>query len=175
MSQFGNGTWVDVVKTSIPEHLSYLERNFEIVMTLHGLDEIDAHACALAAAIASGNGELAFEISMNGPLFGRDERELVSQAVVSMSIDSVYLSYLDAADIAGYSSPKPHPLELFEPIMTDETGKAAMYAFAAAIVLKQSRTFALVELLKNRNYTREQIQDIAAIASVVASINKAII
>ena len=175
MSQFGNGTWIDAVKSSIPEHLSHLERNFETVMTQHGLDEIDAHACALAAAIASGNGELAFEISMNGPLFGRDERELVSQAVVSMSIDSVYLSYLDAADIAGHSSPKPHPLEIFEPIMTDETGKAAMYAFSAAIVLKQSRTFALVELLKNRNYTREQVQDIAAIASVVASINKAII
>jgi hypothetical protein len=175
MSQFGNGTWINAVKNSIPENLSHLERNFEIVMTQHGLDEIDAHACALAAAIASGNGELAFEISMNGPLFGRNERELVSQAVVSMSVDSVYLSYLDAADIADYSSPKPHPLEIFEPIMTDETGKAAMYAFAAAIVLKQSRTFALVELLKNRNYTREQVQDVAAIASVIASINKAII
>jgi hypothetical protein len=74
MSQFGNGTWVDVVKTSIPEHLSYLERNFEIAMTQHGLDEIDAHGCALAAALASGNAELAFEISMNGPLFGKDEQ-----------------------------------------------------------------------------------------------------
>jgi alkylhydroperoxidase family enzyme len=175
MSQFGNGTWVDVVKTSIPEHLSYLERNFEIAMTQHGLDEIDAHGCALAAAIASGNGELAFEISMNGPLFGRDERELVSQAVVSMSIDSVYLSYLDASDIAEYNSPKPHPLEIFEPIMTDETGKTAVYAFAAAIVLKQNRAFALVDLLKSRNYTREQIQDIATIAAVVSSINKVII
>ena len=175
MSQFGNGTWVDIVKTSIPEHLSHLERNFEIVMTHHGLDEIDAHACALAAAIASGNGELAFEISMNGPLFGRAERELVAQAVVSMSIDTVYLSYLDAVDIALYNSPKSHSLEIFEPIMTDETGKAAAYAFAAAIVLKHSRTFALVELLEKRKFSREQVQDIANIAAVVASINKAVI
>lgn len=175
MSQFGTGTWVDAVKNSIPEHLSHLERNFEIVMTQHSLDEIDAHACALAAAIASGNGELAFEISMNGPLFGRDERELVSQAVVSMSIDNVYLAYLDAVDIAEYNSPRAHSLEIFEPIMTDETGKAAAYAFAAAIVLKHNRTFALVELLKNRKLTREQIQDIANIAAVVASINKAVI
>jgi hypothetical protein len=175
MSQFGTGTWVDAVKASIPEHLSHLERNFEIAMTQHGLDEVDAHACALAAAIASGNGELALEISMNGPLFGKDERELVAQSVVSMSIDNVYLSYLDAADIADYDSPKPHPLEIFEPIMTDETGKAAMYAFAAAIVFKQSRAFALVELLKKRDYTREQIQDIAAIASVVSTFNKIVI
>jgi alkylhydroperoxidase family enzyme len=175
MSQFVNGTWVDVVKTSIPEHLSHLERNFEIVMTQHGLDEIDAHGCALAAAIASGNGELAFEISMNGPLFGKDERELVAQSVVSMSIDNVYLEYLDAVDIADYNSPGSHSLEIFEPITTDETGKAAMYAFAAAIVLKHSRSFALVELLKDRKFTREQIQDIANIAAVVSSINKAII
>jgi hypothetical protein len=143
-------------------------------MTQHDLDEIDAHACALAAAIASGNAELAFEISMNGPLFGREERELVSQAVVSISIDTVYLEYLDATYKASVSNP-PHKLEIFEPIMSDATGKAAVYAFAAAIVLQQSRAFALVELVKNRNYTDEQIQDIANIAAVVASINKAAI
>ena len=144
-------------------------------MTTHSLDEIDAHCAALAAAIAAGNGELAFEISMNGPLFGRSERELVTQAVVSMSIDTVYLAYLDAVDIAEYNSPKPHSLEVFEPIMTDETGKAAVYAFAAAIVLKHSRTFALAELLKERNYSREQVQDIANIAAVISSINKVVI
>ena len=175
MSQFGNETWVNLVKNSIPEHLSHLERNFEIAMTQHGLDEIDAHACALAAAIASGNGELAFEISMNGPLFGRDERELVAQAVVSMSIDNVYLSYLDAVDISEYNSPRSHSLEIMEPIVTDKTDKAAMYAFAAAIVLKHSRSFTLVEMLKGRKLTREQVQDIANIAAVVSSINKAII
>lgn len=170
-----NGNWIDAVKMSLPEHVSHLERNLDIAMTTHGLDEIDAHCCALAAAIAAGNGELAFEISMNGPLFGLPEREIVTQAVVSMMIDSVYLEYLAAVDIAEYNSPKSHSLEVFEPIMTDETGKAAVYAFAAAIVLKHSRTFALVELLKGRNYTREQVQDIANIAAVVSSINKVVI
>jgi hypothetical protein len=175
MSQFGTGTWVDAVKASLPEHLSQLERKFEIAMTQHGLDEIDAHACALAAATASGNGELAFEISMNGPLFGKDERELVAQLVANMSIDDVYLSYLDAVDIAEYTSHRSHSLESLESIRNDETGKAAMYAFAVAIVLKHSRSFVLIELLKERKFTREQIHDIANIAAVVASINKAII
>jgi alkylhydroperoxidase family enzyme len=92
-----------------------------------------------------------------------------------MSIDTVYLAYLDAVDIAEYNSPKSHSLEVFEPIMTDETGKAAVYAFAAAIVLKHSRTFALAELLKERNYSREQVQDIANIAAVISSINKVVI
>lgn len=170
-----NGNWIDAVKMSLPEHVGHLERNLTIVMTQHGLDEIDAHCCALAAAIVAGNGELAFEISMNGPLFGRSERELVTQAVVSMSIDNVYLAYLDAVDIAEYNSPKAHSLEVFDPIMTDETGKAAAYAFAAAVALKHSRTFALVELLKERNYSREQVQDIANIAAVVSSINKVVI
>ena len=50
-----------------------------------------------------------------------------------------------------------------------------MYAFAAAIVLKHSRTFALVELIKERNYSREQVQDIANIAAVISSINKVVI
>lgn len=170
-----NGNWIDAVKMSLPSHVSHLERNIDIAMNTHGLDEIDAHCAALAAAIAAGNGELAFEISMNGPLFGRSERELVTQAVVSMSIDTVYLAYLDAVDIAEYNSPKSHSLEVFEPIMTDETGKAAVYAFSAAIVLNHSRTFALAELLKERNYSREQVQDIANIAAVISSINKVVI
>jgi hypothetical protein len=174
MNQFGNGSWIEAVKNSLPEHLSHLERNLEIAMTQHQLDEVDAHACALAAAIASGNAELAFEISMNGPLFGRSERELVAQAVVSMSIDTVYLEYLDATYKSAVSNP-PHKLEIFEPIMSDKTGKAAVYAFAAAIVLKQSRSFALVELIKSRDYTDAQVQDIANIAAVISAINKVII
>jgi hypothetical protein len=47
-----------------------------------------------------------------------------------------------------------------------------MYAFAAAIVLQHSRAFALVEMIKSKDYTDAQVQDIANIAAVIASIIK---
>ncbi len=58
-------SWVEQVKESIPDHSKDIKLNLDSVMNRSGLDEIDAHACAFAAALAAGNGDLAFEISMN--------------------------------------------------------------------------------------------------------------
>ena len=54
--------WVEQIKNSIPDHAKDIRLNLDAVINRSGLDEVDAHACALAAAIAAGNGELAFEI-----------------------------------------------------------------------------------------------------------------
>jgi len=57
-----NGNWVDTVKDAIPDYCKDIKLNLESIMTRHGLDPVDAHACAYAAAIAANNGALAFEI-----------------------------------------------------------------------------------------------------------------
>ena len=172
MNQFGNGSWVDSVKLSLPEHAKFLETSLDIAMNQHSLTEIDAHCCALAAAISAGNGELAFEISVNGPLFGTDVREQVTQNVMSISLDRVYAEYIEATFKAGVSNPPYKLAKLDSEIETN----GALYALAAALVLGNSRlSFLLVELLKDNGYTAEQIQDVAHIAMVVSTINKVII
>ena len=57
-------SWVDQVKESIPDHAKDIKLNLDAVMNRSGPDEVDAHACAFAAAIAANNGDLAFEISI---------------------------------------------------------------------------------------------------------------
>jgi alkyl hydroperoxide reductase subunit D len=57
-----NGNWVETVKESIPDHAKDIKLNLDNIMKNHGLEPVDAHACAYAAAIAASNGGLAFEI-----------------------------------------------------------------------------------------------------------------
>ena len=164
-------SWVESVKVSLPAHASWLEKNLVLAMTQHGLSEVDAHSVALAAAIASGNGELAFEISMNGPLFGKDERDAVAQAVAAQSVDSVFHHYLDAAEkvYATVSTPK------FQEDLITSSPKHAIYRLAAALVFKTTDLTPYVLATKDVGYTAEQIQDIAGIVAVIASINKIVI
>ena len=66
-------SWVEQIKESIPDHAKDIKLNLDAVINRSGLDDVDAHACAFAAAVAAGKGDLAFEISMNGPLAGTPE------------------------------------------------------------------------------------------------------
>lgn len=166
-----NGNWLDTIKMSIPDHQGILEQNLDLVMTQHTLTEIEAHGCALAAATAVGNGELAFEIAMNGPLFGQDERQLISQIVVSLQADLVYKNYLEASNIAGLTNPASKLIKL----ETSLESKGAVYALAAALVLGSNAAFVIMELLHEQGYTDQQIQDITNIAAVVSAFTKVVI
>lgn len=146
-----NGTWVDSVKTSLPEYASELGRNLTTMMTPVSLNEIEAHAVALAAAVASGNGELAFEISMNGPLFRNDEREKVLQAVIEQSVDSMQRAPIRSSN------------------------KYTIYDLAAAFAFRSDRLTNIVMTLQRAGVTDAQIQEIEDIVSIVATINKVVI
>ena len=81
-----NRTWIDAVAESLPEHSSalgeQLRGSFDNLPSTLSL--VDAHAVALVAAISSGNGELAFEIGMNGPLMGTEQRETAKATAVKV-------------------------------------------------------------------------------------------
>lgn len=166
-----NSNWIDTVKMSLPAHASVLENNLVQSMTKHTLSEVDAHACALAAAIASGNNELAFEISVNGVLFGNDVREIVTRVVISQMMDTITNEYIDST-YKGDANTHPFRLERDD---VEKLSDALLYAYAAALVLRNGRTFAIVDNLKAGNYTDQQIQDVANIAATVAAISKAAI
>lgn len=82
-------TWVDSVVQSIPEEYQYIADRLQVAMTDSSITELDRHAIALVAAICANNGELAFEICMNSPLFGTPQRELAKHCAVTACLVKV--------------------------------------------------------------------------------------
>ena len=167
-------SWVDQVKESIPDHAKDIKLNLDAVMNRSGLDEVDAHACALAAAIAAGNGDLAFEISMNGPLAGTDEREAAKTAAALMGMNNVYYPFVEMTEDADL---KGLPPGLRMNAYANHGGvskkKFEMYALAASIVGKcQFCIKHHYDLLKKEGMTVTELQMVGKIAAVINAVGK---
>jgi alkyl hydroperoxide reductase subunit D len=167
-------SWVDQVKESIPDHSKDIKLNLDSVMNRSGLDEIDAHACAFAAAVAAGNGDLAFEISMNGPLMGTDEREAAKTAASLMGMNNIYYPFVEMTEDADL---KGLPPGLRMNAYANHGGvskkKFEMYALAASIVGKCH--FCVknhYDVLKKEGMTVTELQAVGKIAAVINAIGK---
>jgi alkyl hydroperoxide reductase subunit D len=167
-------SWVDDIKNSIPDTAKDIKLNLDSVINRSGLDEVDAHACALAAAIASSNGELAYEIQHNGPLRGSDEREAAKTAAALMGMNNVYYPFVE---MTGDENLKKLPAGLRMNAYATHAGvskkKFEMYALAASIVGKCH--FCVknhYDVLKKEGMTVTELQAVGKIAAVVAALNK---
>jgi alkyl hydroperoxide reductase subunit D len=167
-------SWVDQVKESIPDHSKDIKLNLDAVMNRSGLDEVDAHACAFAAAVAAGNGDLAFEISMNGPLMGTDEREAAKTAAALMGMNNVYYPFVEMTedpDLKGL--PPGLRMNAYANHGGVSKKKFEMYALAASIVGKcQFCVKNHYDLLKKEGMTVTELQAVGKIAAVVAAVGK---
>jgi alkyl hydroperoxide reductase subunit D len=166
--------WVDQVKNSIPDHAKDIKLNLDAVINRSGLDEIDAHACALAAAIMAGNGELAFEIGMNGPLMGTPEREAAKTAAALMGMNNVYYPFVE---MTGDANLKGLPAGLRMQAYATHGGvskkKFEMYALCASIVGKcHFCVKSHYDILKNEGMTVQQLQAVGKIAAVINAVGK---
>lgn len=172
-----NRDWVSTFKMSAPMYASELVKNVESAMTDHVLDTVEAHACALTAALASGNGELAFEISMDKVLFGNDIRETVAKAVIFESMNANYMAYTAAAqredievDSTGYY------MDDFKQFGGIEPEKFLLFCLVAAIVNRSDGSIQnKMHLLKQHGVPQGKIQSAARIASVIPSIGKCLL
>ena len=167
-------SWVDEVKNSIPDHAKDIKLNLDAVINRSGLDEVDAHACALAAAIMSNNGELAYEISMNGPLLGTPEREAAKTAAALMALNNTYYPFVE---MTGDENLKAVGAGLRMNAYATHGGvtkkKFEMYALAASVVGKCHFCIkSHYELLKKEGMTVQQLNAVGKIAAVVGAINK---
>ena len=167
-------SWVDQVKESIPDHSKDIKLNLDAVMNRSGLDEVDAHACAFAAALAANNGDLAFEISMNGPLMGTDEREAAKTAASLMGMNNIYYPFVEMTEDADL---KGLPPGLRMNAYANHGGvskkKFEMYALAASIVGKCH--FCVknhYDVLKKEGMTVTELQAVGKIAAVIAAVGK---
>jgi alkyl hydroperoxide reductase subunit D len=168
------GDWVANIKESIPDHSKDIKLNIDAVINRSGLDLIDAHACALAAAIAAGNGELAFEIQMNGPLMGSEEREAAKTAASLMGQNNVWYPFVE---MAGDEGMKGLPAGLRMNAYATHGGvskkKFEMYSLAASIVGKcHFCVKAHYDTLKKEGMTTQELMSVGRIAAVVTAIGK---
>lgn len=168
--------WLTIVKGSIPEHSSNIADCLEYAMNTydHGLSDLELHGCALAAAIASGNGSLADEIAMNSPLFGKPERESAKRAAATAAV----------YDVLGQSKPvwEWHSVDndskfkdFLHALLPDDVSYT-MYCLAALMVYKNE-----VGIAEQRQYLQRlgvnepKFTGIVQIAASVAAINRIIL
>jgi alkyl hydroperoxide reductase subunit D len=168
------GDWVTNIKESIPDHSKDIKLNLDAVINRSGLDLVDAHACALAAAITSGNGELAFEIQMNSPLMNAVEREAAKTAASLMGQNNVWYPFVE---MAGDESMKGLPAGLRMNAYATHGGvskkKFEMYSLAASIVGKcHFCVKAHYDTLKAEGMTTQELMSVGRIAAVVTAIGK---
>ena len=167
-------SWVDQIKDSIPDHAKDIRLNLDSVINRSGLDEVDAHACALAAAIAAGNGELVVEIQHNSPLVGTKEREAAMTAAALMGMNNVYYPFVE---MTGDDQLKGLPAGLRMQAYATHGGvskvKFEMYALCASIVGKcHFCVKSHYDILKKEGMTVQQLQAVGKIAAVIHSIGK---
>jgi len=167
-------SWIEKVRDSIPDHCKDIRLNLDSIMRTTELDEVDMHACAFAAAIAANNGELAFEISMDGPLMGTPEREAAKTAAALMGMNNVFYPFIEMAgdpDLKGL--PPGLRMNAYATYGGVSKKKFEMYALAASIVGKCH--FCVknhYDVLKKEGMTVQQLQIVGKIASIIAAINK---
>lgn len=162
--------WVDMIAGSIPDHCEDIKVNFrEAFSETSGLTIVDAYSCALAAAIVTMNGELAFEIEMDPELTGKEER---TAAKTAASLAALMATHLDASDSLDGPATELSLGEWKKNNEVDEI-KVGMYLYAAAVALRaKPLILEYSTLLQSAGLTVEQLRAIIKIASVTAAINK---
>lgn len=152
--------WVENVVASIPEHSADVATMLTTVMNTKNISEIDAHACALAAALISSNGELGFAIEMFGPLQkARSEINLAKSAASLSNMHSIYNSFAEL-----------HHMPRLETHSTDE--KFVMYSLAASVISQPKQADKHFLKLVEYGLSLEAIQDIVKIGAVINTIGK---
>lgn len=169
------GNWVDQVKESIPDHAKDIKLNIDSVINRSPFDPVDTHAIAYVAALASGNGGLAFEIEMNSPLFNAEtEREAAKTAAALMGMNNIWYPFVEMCDDPALKG-LPAGLRMNAYATSGGTSKKKfeMYTLAASIIGKcHFCVKSHYENLKKEGLTVQELQHIGKIAAVVNAIGK---
>jgi alkyl hydroperoxide reductase subunit D len=165
-------SWVEQIKEGLPEYAKDTKLNLDSVINRSTLDITEANACALAAAMATGNGKLVSFIQSN--LEDARERDAALTASSLMGMNNVWYPYIEMADDANL---KGLPAQLRMNAISTHGGttkeRFEAYSLAASIVGKcHFCVKAHYDNLKRMGYTVEQLRDIGRIAAVITSVAK---
>lgn len=163
-------SWVDTIKESLPEYAKDTKLNLDSVINRSTLDITHASACALAAAMATGNGKLVAFVQSG--LDDAVERDAALTAASLMAMNNVWHPYVEMAHDAQL---KGLPAQLRMNAMASHGGttkaRFEAYSLAASIVGKcEFCVKAHYDTLKQEGYSVEQLRDIGRIAAVMTSV-----
>ena len=165
-------SWVNQIKEALPEYAKDAKLNLDAVISRSSLDVNLANGCALAAAMATGNGKLVSFIQST--LEDAREREAALTASAIMAQNNVWYPYVEMAEDENL---KGLPAQLRMNAIASHGGTTKLnfeaYSLAASIVGKcHFCVKAHYDTLKKEGMTVEQLRDIGRIAAVINSVAK---
>jgi len=163
-------SWVDQIKEALPEYAKDTRLNLDSVVNRSTLDPVEANGCALAAAMATGNGKLVTFIQSG--IDDATERDAALTAASLMAMNNVWYPYVEMAEDERLTG-LPAQLRMNAISSHGGTTKARFesYSLAASIVGKcHFCVKAHYETLKKEGYSVEQLRDIGRIAAVITSV-----
>ena len=165
-------SWVDTIKDSLPEYAKDTKLNLDAVLLRSSLDPVVAHGCAVAAAMATGNGKLLSFIEQG--MENSVECDAALTAATIMAQNNVWYPYVEMAEDPAL---KGLPAGLRMNAIANHGGTSKVnfeaYSLAASIVGKcQFCVKAHYDTLKKEGMTVEQLRDVGRIAAVVNSVAK---
>ena len=165
-------SWVEQIKEGLPEYAKDTKLNLDNVINRSSLDIAEANACALAAAMATGNGKLVTFIQST--LEDARERDAALTAASLTGMNNVWYPYVEMADDANL---KGLPAQLRMNAISTHGGttkeRFEAYSLAASIVGKcHFCVKSHYDNLRKMEYSVEQLRDIGRIAAVITSVAK---
>jgi len=165
-------SWVDQIKEALPEYAKDTKLNLDAVINRSTLDVTLANGCALAAAMATGNGKLVTFIQSS--MDDAKERDAALTASAIMAQNNVWYPYVEMAEDVNL---KGLPAQLRMNAIASHGGTTKLnfeaYSLAASIVGKcHFCVKAHYDTLKKEGLTVEQLRDIGRIAAVMNSVAK---
>ncbi len=165
-------SWVDTIKEALPDYAKDTRLNLDGVVNRSSLDVTVAHGCALAAAMATGNGKLVAFIQSD--IADVTESSAAMTAASLMAQNNVWYPYVEMAEDEAL---KGLPAQLRMNAIATHGGTTAdrfeAYSLASSIVGKcHFCVRAHYDGLKKMGYTVEQLRDIGRIAAVINSVAK---
>ena len=167
--------WVERVKESIPDHSKDVKLTFDNVFKSTLLDPIDLHACAYAAAISAGNGELVFAIESGSILSENDNVVNAAKTAASlMGMNNVYYPFVEMTeDIELKQLPAGIRMQAYMNHAGVSKKQFEMYALCASIVGKCAHCVKNhYDVLKKEGMTTQQLQHVGKIAAVINAVGK---
>ena len=166
--------WLEGFKAALPDYAKDTRLNLDAVLLRSSLDPVVAEGCALAAAVATGNGKIVSIIL--SAMTDAKEREAAMTAASIMAQNNVWYPYVEM--VGGGLDGIPPQLRMNAIASHGGTTKARFeaYSLAASIVGKcHFCVKAHFDTLKAEGYTTDQLRDIGRIAAVMNSVCKVLV
>ena len=168
-------SWVDEIKSGLPDYAKDTKLNLDSVINRSTIPVDEAEACALAAAMATGNGKLVTYISSS--MANAVERDAALTAASLMAMTNTWYPFVE---MAADDSLKGLPPQLRMNAIASHGGTTKLrfesYSLAASIVGKCHFCInSHYDTLKKEGLTElaaKGVVDIGRIASVITSVAK---